>query len=102
MITFKGNYDYSEMDKVEKYLIEKKIRYRRAAFRDGEQITVFDESGQQAWDIVINMISYGHEENLLEAYGEALIGHDDVEGWLTAENVISFIETGKRGDPDEE
>lgn len=98
MMFFRGSYDYNEMDKVEKYLIEKKIRYKRAAFRDGEQITVFDENGRQVWDVVIHEISYGHEENLLEARGEALIGHGDVEGWLTAEDVISFIETGKRAD----
>lgn len=98
MMFFRGSYDYAQMNKVEEYLLEKKIRYRRTSFYDGEQITVFDENGRQVWDVVIHYFSYGHDANLLEARGEALIGHDDVEGWLTAEDVISFIETGKRVD----
>ena len=70
MMFFRGSYDYAQMNKVEEYLLEKKIRYRRTSFYDGEQITVFDENGRQVWDVVI----------------------------LTAEDVISFIETGKRVD----
>ena len=96
MMFFRGSYDYTQMNEVERYLIRKGISYRCTAFHDGKQITVFDGNGHRIWDVVIHGFSYGHEANLLEACGEALIGHDDVEGWLTAEDVISFIETGKR------
>lgn len=84
-------FNFEEMDKLEAYLDDKKIDHVRKSIHDGQQIVVFDD-GRRVWDVVLHSYSYGREENLLEAMGEALLGHDDVEGYLTAEDVISYVE----------
>lgn len=38
------------------------------------------------WDVVCHQYSYGGDKGLLEIYGSIV---DDVEGWLTAEDVIN-------------
>lgn len=55
----------------------------------GYLITVRDESGVHLWDVACGWCTYGFP-HLLEAYGHALIGHDDVEGWLTARQVTKM------------
>lgn len=34
--------------------------------------------------------SYGFEQGLIEVMGTQLLGHDDVEGWLTARQVTKM------------
>lgn len=34
--------------------------------------------------------SYGFEQGLIEVMGVQLLGHDDVEGWLTARQVTKM------------
>lgn len=84
-------YDFTEMDKLEKYLKDNGYNYTRQSLYGGQQIVVFDRAGNRLWDVVLHIGSYGMEDNLLEAMGEALLGHDDVEGYLTAEDVIRYI-----------
>jgi len=89
MIT-KG-FDFTEMDKLEKYLKDNGYKYDRHEMFEGRQIAVFDKNGNRMWDAVLHEYSYGMEDNLLEVMGEALLGHDDVEGYLTADDVIRYI-----------
>lgn len=84
-------FDFTEMDKLEKYLKDNGYNYGRCPLFEGQQIVVFDRIGNRMWDVVLHEYSYGMEDNLLEAMGEALLGHDDVEGYLTAEDVIRYI-----------
>lgn len=56
----------------------------------GEQIVVFDAAGNRIWDGVWGWGSYGFEQGLIEVMGAQLLGHDDVEGWLTAHQVIKM------------
>ena len=56
---------------------------------DGAQIIVYSED-ERLWDAVCHSGSYGHENGLLEIMGAIVkedVG-DDVEGWLTADDVI--------------
>ena len=85
-------FDFTEMDKLQAYLDKEGIDYVRKSIHDGQQIIAFDEKSERCWDVVLHSYSYGSEDNLLEAMGEALLGHDDVEGYLTAEDVINYIE----------
>lgn len=55
----------------------------------GYQITVWNKSGEYLWDAVCGWCTYGFP-HLLEVYGQVLIGHDDVEGRLTARQVIKM------------
>lgn len=84
-------FDFTEMDKLEKYLKDNGYSYTRRPLYNGQQIVVFDKHGNRIWDVVLHEGSYGMEDNLLEVMGEALLGHDDVEGYLTAEDVIRYI-----------
>lgn len=85
-------FDFTEMDKLQAYLDKKGIDYVRKSIHDGQQIIAFDEKSNRCWDVVLHSFSYGCEDNLLEVMGEELLGHDDVVGYLTAEDVIEYIE----------
>jgi hypothetical protein len=96
--------DLRELDKLQEYLDEHHILYERIdrpglpalpgmeAIGGRHQINVLDKDKNVIWDAICHYGSYGYEEGLLEVMGEKLIGHDDVEGYLTAEDVIEFIE----------
>ena len=55
-----------------------------------EQIVVYDAGGNRIWDGVWGWGSYGFEQGLIEVMGKQLLGHDDVEGWLTARQVMKM------------
>lgn len=96
----------SEIDKLEVYLKERGIPYVRknksAMFPypdylfDWNQIVVpSDKREEYEWDAICHYGSYGYEKGLIEIMGsivdEEKVG-DEVEGWLTAEDVIERIE----------
>ena len=91
--------DLTEMNELEKYLKENGFHYDRRDYKTGEtvsgepmdwhQIRVYKDD-VQIWDVVCHYGSYGSERGLLEGAGE--IFHGDVEGWLTAADVIRKIE----------
>lgn len=85
-------FDFTEMDKLQAYLDEKGIDYVRKSIFDGQQIIAFDEKNNRCWDVILHSYSYGSEDNLLEAMGIDLIRRNDAEGYLTAEDVINYIE----------
>lgn len=60
-----------------------------ASHDGGYQITVRNESGKYLWDAVCGWCTYGFPD-LLEVCGDVLIGHDDVEGWLTARQIMKM------------
>ena len=81
-----------EMDKLQKYLEENNVPFERideepTAYHsiDRHQIIVYNAEHVRLWDVITHYGSYGGDEGLLELYG---ILCDDVEGWLTAEDVI--------------
>jgi len=52
-------------------------------------LKVFDKWFIRSWDVVCHEYSYGGTAGLLEIYGDiAGLEPGDVDGWLTAENVI--------------
>lgn len=100
--------DLTELNKLEQYLKTHGVDYVRddMTFKfprdivshfthlgigevDKHQIVVF-RNGERVWDVVCHYGSYGAVEGLLEGMGE--IFEEDVEGWLTADEVIARIE----------
>lgn len=103
----------TEMNKLEAYLKEHGVRYEREDQKntfppkewrvmrkimgedaepfDKHQIIVF-ENGVLSWDVICQRGSYGGDEGLLEGMGSIF---EDVEGWLTAADVIERIEAMK-------
>ena len=89
-----------ELDKLEEYLKEKGIKYERYDemplsknyIIDYHQICVPCWNPEtRDWDAICHRGSFGYEEGLLEIMG-SITRNDDVEGWLTAEDVIERIE----------
>lgn len=44
------------------------------------------------WDVICQKGSYGYHDGLLEAYGDIVDAEGEVEGYLTAQDVIERIE----------
>lgn len=99
----------TELNKLEEYLKANGIEYERIdednklemfgsiTELDYHQIKVgVTEEGPWDWDVICNRGSYGCEQGLLEGMGS--IFEDDVEGWLTAEDVIKRIEEAGDGE----
>ena len=92
--------DLHELDKLEKYLKENGVQYRRID-REGS----LDEHGhiiltdvhqiicdEERWDAVCHFGSYGYNQGLLEIMGSLVVkskDHDQVVGFLTADDVIA-------------
>ena len=77
-----------EADKLAKGLLENSIEFYYYNCWDGVQIVC------DAWDALCHSGSYGHEQGLLEVMGtiaRAVDDDDDVEGWLTAEEILQRL-----------
>lgn len=84
-----------ELDMLEQFLKQHGIEYTRhdesSEWIDWHQIRVGDRAdGSCEWDVICHRGSYGYQEGLLEGRG-SLFG-DEVEGYLTADEVIRKIE----------
>ena len=72
-----------EADKLAKGLLENNIEFYYYDCWDGVQIVC---------DAICHSGSYGHEQGLLEVMGTiARAVEDDVEGWLTAEEILQRL-----------
>lgn len=84
--------DLTELNKLEAYLKDKGIDYRRIdedKDPDYHQIIV----PKKGWDVICHKGSYGCEQGLLEGMGS--IFGKNVEGYLTTADVIQRIKEGK-------
>ena len=87
-----------ELNKLEKYLKDNKIPYERIdeegskymPMLNRHQICVPRAELPREWDVICHYGSYGYDEGLLELMGN-ISRINDVEGYLTAEDVIKRI-----------
>ena len=86
----KDEYSLSEMDKLEFYLFENNIEYKRIVKENDPCYGNFDQIRCGKWDAVCHNGSYGHEEGLLETMGMSE-DNGDVTGWQTAEDIIARL-----------
>lgn len=82
----------TNMDILVNYLKEHGYNYERKPKFGGEIVVVTDDNGNYLWDAICHQYSYGGPEGYLELMGESILHHDDVEGWLTAADVIGKLE----------
>lgn len=75
-----------EIVKLARGLKARGIAYNMRARDDGLQI-IADE-----WDAVCFRGTYGAERGLLEAMGRVITGNDDVEGYLTADEILRRLD----------
>lgn len=103
----------NELDKLEKFLIEKDISYERRTKRYKgllvQNIIAVPNFDDRKWDAVCQYGTYGYESGLLEVMGtivnrirkndiyngfagDANGGANNVIGWLTADAIITHID----------
>jgi len=86
-----------EFFKLVDYLTRNQYIYEVSIQKDNYQVTVRNKLGSYVWDATCNPISYGHKDGLLEIAGRIVESTTDgVEGYLTADDIISRLE--KLGD----
>ena len=89
----------TEMDKLINYLKifpPTKYTYSVVQFCGRPQVIFMDAcTGERVADCVCHYGSYGHERGLIEALGAPLVNEeevgDEVEGWLTAVDIMARI-----------
>lgn len=89
----------TEMDKLIGYLKicpPEKYTYSITERCGRPQVIFMDfQTGERVADCVCHIESYGHERGLIEAMGAPLVNEkevgDDIEGWLTAIDILSRI-----------
>lgn len=102
----------TELDKLQEYLVAKGFRFERTdtpapeelkvvygdRWKEGigerHQIVVYGKDEHIAWDAICHWGSYGWEKGLLEIMGTIVRpdAGDEVEGWLTAQDIIKRLE----------
>lgn len=81
----------SEMQKLDAILTEMGIEHiYDHEYRGGEGIVV-TKNGKYCWDVICVPDSYGWNEGLLEVMGKPLVGHYNVMGCCTAEDVLKML-----------
>lgn len=76
-----------EIAKLARGLKDRGIAYNMHAHGNGLQIVADD------WDVICFTGSYGAQRGLLEAMGRAITGNDDVEGYLTADEILRRLDS---------
>lgn len=92
----KNGYNYQRIDEpCPPEMQEAKEKY---AMPDGwlerHQIIVCDSNGTRLWDAICQWGSYGYSQGLLEIMGSLVksLRKNEVEGWLTAQDIIDRLE----------
>lgn len=80
----------TEMYKLINLLIKAKIPFEVVELCDTPQV-YYPSAENCICDVICHSGSYGHDQGLLEVMGLNTDPTDDVEGWLTAEEVYKRI-----------
>ena len=78
---------YKSILELDKQLTNAKIPHVLKRFLDGWQI-IYPSQEHRAGDVITHFGSYGHEFDLIEAYG---FDFQDVEGWLSVDGAFNII-----------
>lgn len=87
---FNNEFSPTEMYKLINLLINAKIPFEVVELYDTPQVC-YPSRSSCICDAICHSGSYGHEQGLLEIMGLNTGPDDDVEGWLTAEEVFKKI-----------
>lgn len=81
----------TEMNKLDAALTEMGIEHTYdREFKSGEQIVV-TKNGEYQFDAICTPFAYGCDEGFLEVMGKPLLGHDGVQRYLTADDVLKMM-----------
>ena len=76
----------NEMVKLGAGLMARGIEFTTQGFNNGMQIVC------NGWDAVCHDFSYGHERGLIEVMGIMSNDDMDVVGWLTAQEILDWLD----------
>jgi len=68
----------------------KKVEVR--SLHGGAQVLVYNDENEREWDAVCHSFSYGGDRGLIEIMGGPVEDSDDVEGYLTADEILARID----------
>lgn len=85
-----------ELKKLAKGLIERGYNFTFNLLYGGWQIRCED------WDAICHEYSYGSERGLLEIMGSITQIDDDVEGWLTAKEILKRVDEKRQKEVDKQ
>lgn len=83
-----ANENYKAILELDKILTEKGIPHELSRLYDGWMIA-YPNNIDCIFDVIEHGISYGHQNDLMEAWGK---GIHDVEGWLDVETALAHFE----------
>lgn len=81
----------TEMQKLDASLTEMGIKHTYDHEHMGGEQIVVTENGKYRWDAICMPGSYGWNKGLLEVMGKSLLGHGDVMGYRTADDVLKML-----------
>ena len=88
----------SEFWKLVNWLAENKYPIEVRDLHGGKQVIVKDEKGETSFDVIFHMYSYGYGLGLLEVMNGSMrmstFDDDEVEGYLTADEIIERVKHG--------
>lgn len=58
----------------------------------GAQVLVYNDKNEVEWDAICHSYSYGGDRGLIEIMGGPVEDSDDVEGYLTADEILARID----------
>lgn len=88
------NINFAEMDKLEHLLVETDIPYEKSRVFGGKQLQYPCKGSDRVCSVILHNGSYGRKQGLLEIMGlltDEELEHDDVAGYLTADDVFGRI-----------
>ena len=83
-----ANENYKAILEMDKILTEKGIPHELSRLFDGWKID-YPNIKDSIFDVIEHGGSYGHQNDLMEAWGEDF---DDVVGWLNVEQALPYFE----------
>lgn len=89
-------YDFTEFNKLVTELINRGLEIEVKNLYDGKQVIC------GSWDAVIHGGSYGHRKGLLEVYGMKYLERGEVEGYLTADDVLERLDDSNHSKENED
>ena len=81
---------YKEIHKLDKLLTDANIPHTFSSFFDGWQVC-YPTDQHCVLDAIEHLYSYGSDKDLIEIMGLIKSDSDNVEGWLSAEEVFEII-----------
>lgn len=87
-----GSINLTELFKLAAGLHARGKRVEVRSLCGGAQVIVCNDKNEIEWDAICHSYSYGGDRGLIEIMGGPVEDSDDVEGYLTADEILARID----------